>query len=111
MSSRSGWAAGRSSSSPRALRRRSGESAAAMGMLPIRLATGTDPRLGPEQVLEEQREQAGWVLSGIGSLSVAPLRLAGQEELTTLKGNLEILILAGSLSPDGAHPWWKVEAW
>ena len=33
-----------------------------------------------EQVLQEQREQAGWVLSGIGSLSVAPLRLAGQEE-------------------------------
>jgi predicted DNA-binding protein with PD1-like motif len=80
-------------------------------MLPIRLATGTDLRLGPEQVLEEQREQAGWVLSGIGSLSVAPLRLAGHEELTTRNGNLEILMLVGSLSPDGAHPWWKVEAW
>ena len=43
------------------------------------------------------------MLSGIGSLSVAPLRLAGQEELTVLEGDLEIITLSGSLSPDGAH--------
>jgi predicted DNA-binding protein with PD1-like motif len=74
-----------------------------MRVLPIRLAPGTDLRLGLEKLLQEQREQAGWVLSGIGSLSVAPLRLAGQEELTLLEGDLEILTLAGSLSLDGAH--------
>lgn len=74
-----------------------------MRVLPIRLAPGTDLRLGLELVLQAQQEQAGWVLSGIGSLSVAPLRLAGQEELTVLEDNLEILTLAGSLSPDGAH--------
>jgi uncharacterized protein len=74
-----------------------------MRVLPIRLAPGTDLRLALEQVLQEQKEQAGWVLSGIGSLSVAPLRLAGQEELTILEGDLEILTLAGSLSLDGAH--------
>jgi len=48
-----------------------------MRVLPIRLASGTDLRLLLEQVLQEQKVQAGWVLSGIGSLSVAPLRLAG----------------------------------
>ena len=74
-----------------------------MRVLPIRLAPGTDLRLALEQVLQEQKEQAGWVLSGIGSLSVAPLRLAGQEELSILEGDLEILTLTGSLSPDGAH--------
>jgi predicted DNA-binding protein with PD1-like motif len=74
-----------------------------MRVVPIRLTPGTDLRLGLEQVLQEQKEQAGWVLSGIGSLSVAPLRLAGQEELTVLEGDLEILTLAGSLSPDGGH--------
>ena len=72
-------------------------------MLPIRLAPCTDLRLGLKQLLQEQKEQAGWVLSGIGSLSMAPLRLAGQEELTVLEGELEILTLSGSLSPDGAH--------
>ena len=74
-----------------------------MRVLPIRLAPGTDLRLALEQVLQEQKEQAGWVLSGIGSLSVAPLRLAGEEELSILEGDLEIITLAGSLSPDGAH--------
>jgi predicted DNA-binding protein with PD1-like motif len=72
-----------------------------MRVVPIRLTPGTDLRLGLEQVLQEQKEQAGWVLSGIGSLSVAPLRPAVQEELTVLEGDLEILTLAGSLSPDG----------
>jgi predicted DNA-binding protein with PD1-like motif len=74
-----------------------------MRVVPIRLTPSTDLRLFLEQVLQEQKEQAGWVLSGIGSLSVAPLRLAGQEELTVLEGDLEILTLSGSLSPDGAH--------
>jgi predicted DNA-binding protein with PD1-like motif len=74
-----------------------------MRVLPVRLAPGADLRLGLEQVLADQGEQAGWVLSGIGRLSVAPLRLAGQEELTILEGDLEILTLAGSLSIDGAH--------
>jgi predicted DNA-binding protein with PD1-like motif len=43
------------------------------------------------------------VLQGIGSLSVAQLRLAGATQSTELRGDLEILTLAGSLSPDGAH--------
>ena len=43
------------------------------------------------------------MLSGIGSLSVAELRIAGQQESTTIRGNLEILSLTGTLSPDGAH--------
>jgi len=53
--------------------------------------------------MQEQNEQAGCVISGIGSLSVARLRWAGQEAITTLTGDLEILSLAGSLSPDGVH--------
>jgi predicted DNA-binding protein with PD1-like motif len=74
-----------------------------MRVLPIRMAPGTDLRLLLEQLLQEQREQAGWVLSGIGSLSLAPLRLAGQEEFSILEDDLEILTLAGSLLLDAAH--------
>jgi predicted DNA-binding protein with PD1-like motif len=50
-----------------------------------------------------QQEQAGCLISGIGSLSVARLRLAGRRQSTTLDGDLEILSLAGTLSADGAH--------
>jgi len=74
-----------------------------MRVLPVRLSPGTDLGLGLEEVLREKADRAGWVVSGIGSLSVAPLRLAGQEELTILKAVLEILTLAGSFSASGAY--------
>jgi len=74
-----------------------------MTMVPLRLRPGDDLRLALEHWLGLQQEQAGWVLSGIGSLSIARLRLGGATSLTTLEGELEILTLAGSLSPNGAH--------
>jgi predicted DNA-binding protein with PD1-like motif len=46
---------------------------------------------------------AAFVLQGIGSLSVARIRFAGAPDCTELRGDLEILSLGGSLSPDGPH--------
>jgi predicted DNA-binding protein with PD1-like motif len=43
------------------------------------------------------------VISVVGSLSLAQLRLAGATEANVIRGDLEILSLAGTLSPDGAH--------
>ena len=60
-------------------------------------------RAALEAVLAEQAVEAAFVLQGIGSLSVAQLRLAGAGAATELRGDLEILTLAGSVSPDGAH--------
>ncbi|HEU4372899.1 MAG TPA: PPC domain-containing DNA-binding protein [Telluria sp.] len=74
-----------------------------MQTLPLRLLPGQDLREALEAVLGEQAASAAFVLQGIGSLSVAQLRLAGAEQATTLVGDLEILTLAGSLAPDGAH--------
>ena len=51
----------------------------------------------------KQQEQAGCVISAVGSLSLAQLRLAGATQATTIRGELEILSLSGTLSPDGAH--------
>ena len=51
----------------------------------------------------EQQQQAGCVISAVGSLSMAQLRLAGASETTTICGELEIISLSGTLSPDGAH--------
>jgi predicted DNA-binding protein with PD1-like motif len=74
-----------------------------MRVVPLRLHPGDDLRLALEAWMDQQSEQAGCVISGIGSLSVARLRLAGRQEASTLSGDLEILSLAGTLSRDGAH--------
>jgi len=74
-----------------------------MTELPLRLLPGNDLRGRLESVLTEQGVEAGFVLAGIGSLSVARLRLAGAEGATVLEGDIELLGLAGSLSVDGVH--------
>jgi predicted DNA-binding protein with PD1-like motif len=74
-----------------------------MDILPVRLTPGQDLRAALEAVLVERRMEAGYVLQGIGSLSVAKLRFAGVEQASELHGDMEILTLAGSLSRDGAH--------
>ena len=43
------------------------------------------------------------MVSGIGSLDGAWIRYAGASVATRVEGDLEILTLAGSLSPDGVH--------
>lgn len=70
---------------------------------PIRLRPGQDLRAALEALLAAHGQQAGFVVAGIGSLSVAMLRFAGAPTATELRGDLEILSLAGSLSVDGAH--------
>jgi uncharacterized protein len=74
-----------------------------MKVVPLRLQPGNDLRQALETWMGEQQEQAGCVISAVGSLSVAQLRLAGAAEATEIQGELEILSLSGTLSPDGAH--------
>lgn len=74
-----------------------------MRAMPLRLLPGDDLRAAVVAALQTSGCAAAFVLQGIGSLSVAQLRLADQPEPTELRGNFEILTLAGSISPDGAH--------
>lgn len=74
-----------------------------MQTIPLRLLPEQDLRAVLETVLAAHRLDAAFVTQGIGSLSAAQLRLAGSNEALALEGDLEILTLAGSLSPDGAH--------
>jgi predicted DNA-binding protein with PD1-like motif len=74
-----------------------------MQIVPVRLAPQVDLRATLEAVLLEHRVSAAFVVQGIGSLSVAQVRLAGMPGPLELRADLEILTLAGSLSPDGAH--------
>lgn len=70
---------------------------------PLRLFPGDDLRVALEDALCQFGLQAAFVIQGIGSLSVAQLRFAGNDAPTGLRDDLEILTLTGSISPDGAH--------
>jgi predicted DNA-binding protein with PD1-like motif len=56
-----------------------------------------------ESALIQNGARAAFVLTGIGSLRQARLRLAGRDQPDTLDGDLELLTLAGTVSRDGAH--------
>ena len=74
-----------------------------MKVVPLRLPPGADLRQALESWMGEQSEQAGCLISAVGSLSVAQLRLAGATQAPAIHGELEIISLSGTLSPDGAH--------
>ena len=74
-----------------------------MKVVPLRLQPGDDLRRALDAWMAEQQEQAGCVISAVGSLSVAQLRFAGATEEMAIHGDLEILSLSGTLSPDGVH--------
>ena len=74
-----------------------------MKVVPLRLQPGDDLRQALEAWMGEQEVQAGCLISGVGSLSLAQLRLAVATEATAVHGELEILSLSGTLSPYGAH--------
>ncbi len=70
---------------------------------PLRLPPGLDLRGALEALAREDPGLSGFVVCGIGSLESPVLRFADQEEGTVLTGPQEVLTLAGSVSPDGAH--------
>lgn len=74
-----------------------------MHALPLRFGPGADLRACLEAILKVHEVGAAFVLQGIGSLGVARIRLAGMDQPAELRGDLEIISLGGSLSPDGAH--------
>jgi uncharacterized protein len=74
-----------------------------MQACPLRVSPGDDLRGAVEAALRERGVSAAFVVQGIGSLSVAQLRFAGAGSASELRGDLEILTVAGSVSPDGAH--------
>jgi predicted DNA-binding protein with PD1-like motif len=75
----------------------------ALTCLPLRLLPGADLRRALEAAVGSQGCEAAFVVSGIGSLGVAHLRLAGAVEVLQLDGPLEVLTLSGSISMNGSH--------
>jgi predicted DNA-binding protein with PD1-like motif len=70
-----------------------------MHVHPIRLSPGVDIRHALEGVAKDQTNESAFVVAGIGSLLVAHLRSAGEDEESKIAGPLEILSLSGTLGP------------
>lgn len=52
---------------------------------------------------QEHGLQAGFIVTCVGSLQVAALRLANQDETTIIERKFEICSLVGTLDPQGCH--------
>ena len=73
-----------------------------MRSLPLKLAPGSDLRLSIEQLAAEQ-SLSGFVLGIVGNLSRAAFQCPGQESPRVLEGDLEVITLNGTFSPEGVH--------
>lgn len=69
----------------------------------LRLKPGQDLRRELESFAKARGLKAGIVLTAVGSLTKAALRLADKSEATRFEGKFEIVSLVGTLSPDGVH--------
>jgi hypothetical protein len=74
-----------------------------MKTFPIRLHPGEDLKQSLVAFAAQNRIQAGLVLTCVGSLRRAALRLADQPDTSILEGKFEIVSLVGTLSADGPH--------
>lgn len=74
-----------------------------MQLRPIRFEPDADLRAAIELLARDLPNHSGFVVSGIGSLVHAKLRLAGEREGRLVPGPLEIVSLSGSISRDGVH--------
>ncbi len=69
----------------------------------LRLKPGQDLKRALSETVAQEDARAGFVLTCVGSLSRAALRLADRDGESVFEGPFEILALSGTLSPDGLH--------
>ncbi|WP_094556294.1 PCC domain-containing protein [Synechococcus sp. 1G10] len=73
-----------------------------MRSVPLHLEPGSDLRRSLEQLAQEQNA-SGFVLGVVGNLAQAAFQCPGKIAPTVLRGELEIITLQGTLSPEGVH--------
>ena len=69
----------------------------------LRLRPGDDLRQQLGAFVQTHNIRAGAMLTCVGSLTVATLRLANQDGPTVYRGHFEIVSLVGTLSTNGSH--------
>ena len=73
-----------------------------MQSLPLKLEPGSDLRHSLEE-LARREGITGFVLGVVGNLNRAAFQCPGQPQPTVLEGDLEVITLNGTISPDGVH--------
>lgn len=73
-----------------------------MHAVPLELAPGSDLRRSLED-FAVARAASGFVLGVVGDLSQAVFQCPGQPQPSLIEGDLEIITLNGTLSPQGVH--------
>ena len=78
-----------------------------MRMIATRLQEGQDLKATIEKLVHAMNITAATVISGVGSLSQATLRMAGAQadaqDIRTYEGPFEIVALTGNLGPGRTH--------
>lgn len=69
----------------------------------LRLHPGDDLKRKLAEFVKEHNIQSGYIITCVGSLNKATLRLSNRNETQTWKETFEITSLTGTLSPDGNH--------
>lgn len=69
----------------------------------FRLSPGQDLKKEIEAFAQKEGIEAGWIITCVGSLTQASLRLANQPDDSTFTGHLEIVSLVGTVSTNGCH--------
>jgi predicted DNA-binding protein with PD1-like motif len=88
---------------PQRIKAEEGIEAAGLKTYALRLRPGQDLRIELEKFTRRTNLRAGFILTAVGSLRKASLRLADQKNPTSLEDKFEIVSLVGTLSPDGPH--------
>lgn len=79
------------------------ESLSPLRAFALRLAPGEDPRQALEAAIRDRGMRAACVISAVGSVASAKVRLAEDTAPSAFEGPFEVVALSGTLSPDGAH--------
>jgi uncharacterized protein len=74
-----------------------------MKIFALRLKPNQDLKAELKKFVVENNIQAGFILTAVGSLKKARLRLANQNQSTSFVENFEIVSLVGTLGQDGMH--------
>lgn len=74
-----------------------------MKIHPIRLKPNDDLKQSLKNFAHQKNIQAGFILSGIGSLKQAQIRFANQQISTKLTEEFEIVAINGTIATTGIH--------
>lgn len=69
----------------------------------FRLKPGADLKTSIQDFVNAHHITAGWIVTGVGSLTDYHIRFANQPDASSGSGHFEIVSLTGTLSSNGSH--------